>query len=114
MLSLAAQHRQLDRHLHLRGAGDAQHANRALGAGGVRLAAEPGAAGVRRRLPRQLAPATAHGPQALDQMINYQAQVIAYDNDYWLMAIMSAPILLLLMLMRKPKQGHGGAGAVMD
>ena len=61
-----------------------------------------------------LAPATAHGAAALDQMINYQAQVIAYNNDYWLMAIMSAPILLLLMLMRKPKQGQGGASAVMD
>ncbi len=63
---------------------------------------------------RELSPATAHGAQALDQMIQYQAQVIAYANDYWLMAIMSAPILILLFLMRKPKQGEGGGGAVMD
>ena len=62
---------------------------------------------------QQLSPATAHGAQALDQMIQYQAQVIAYANDYWLMAIMSAPIMVLLFLMRKPQESHGG-GAVMD
>ena len=62
-----------------------------------------------------LSPATAHGAAMLDQMINYQAQVIAYANDYWLMAIMSAPILVLLFLMRRPKQGQaGGGGAVVD
>ncbi|HEY6433806.1 MAG TPA: DHA2 family efflux MFS transporter permease subunit [Acetobacteraceae bacterium] len=63
---------------------------------------------------RQLSPATAHGAQALDQMIQYQAQVIAYANDYWLMAIMSAPIMVLLFLMRKPKQPQGGGEAMMD
>jgi DHA2 family multidrug resistance protein len=61
-----------------------------------------------------LSPTTAHGAQALDQMIGYQAQVIAYANDYWLMAIMSAPIMALLFLMRKPKQGQAGGSAVVD
>jgi DHA2 family multidrug resistance protein len=61
-----------------------------------------------------LAPATAQGAAVLDQMINYQAQVIAYANDFWLMAIMSAPILVLLFIMRKPKQPSGAGAAVMD
>ena len=31
-------------------------------------------------------------------MITYQAQVIAYNNDFWLMAILSAPIMLVCSL----------------
>jgi len=46
-------------------------------------------------------------------MINYQSQVIAYNDDYRLMAILSAPTLLLLF-MRKPKAGQGGDQAAMD
>ena len=53
----------------------------------------------------------------LDQMITYQAQVIAYNNDYWLMGIVSAPILLLVMLMRKPPSEppqHAASTGVLD
>lgn len=39
----------------------------------------------------------------LDQMINFQASVIGYINDYNLMVWTSLPALLLLFLMRKPK-----------
>ncbi|MGH7154314.1 MAG: DHA2 family efflux MFS transporter permease subunit, partial [Acetobacteraceae bacterium] len=55
-----------------------------------------------------LSPMTAHGAATLNAAINYQAQVVAYNNDYWLMAITSVPILLLLVFMRRPKTGQGG------
>jgi DHA2 family multidrug resistance protein len=61
-----------------------------------------------------LAPATAHGAAMLDQTINYQAQVIAYNNDYWLMGLLALPLLLLLPFMRKPSQSGGAAHAVVD
>ena len=61
-----------------------------------------------------LSPLTAHGAAVLDGMITYQAQMIAYNNDFWLMAIVSAPILLLVLLMRGSAQGGGGPPAVVD
>ncbi|MGH7155702.1 MAG: DHA2 family efflux MFS transporter permease subunit, partial [Acetobacteraceae bacterium] len=60
-----------------------------------------------------LSPATRHGAVMLNQMITYQAQVIAYNNDYWLMGIISIPIIAVLFFMRKPQHG-GGGHAVMD
>jgi DHA2 family multidrug resistance protein len=63
---------------------------------------------------RALSPLTAHGAAQLDGMITYQAQVIAYNNDFRLMAIVSAPILLLVLLMRKPPKGGAGRPAVID
>ncbi len=52
----------------------------------------------------------------LNRIIDYQAQVVAYIDDFWLMAIMSAPIMLILFFMKKPRQDGGGDGhaAVMD
>jgi DHA2 family multidrug resistance protein len=50
-----------------------------------------------------LAPSTPHGAAMLDRMINYQAQVIAYNNDYWLMGMLALP-LLLLPLLRRPRR----------
>ena len=47
-------------------------------------------------------------------MITYQSQVIAYNNDFWLMAILSAPILLIMFFMRRPSEGGGDGHAVMD
>ena len=62
-----------------------------------------------------LSPATPHGAALLDQMINRQAQIIAYNNDFWLMMLMALPVLGLLFLMRRPKTGGEGSGhAVMD
>jgi len=48
-----------------------------------------------------LNPATRHGAAMLDQMINHQAQIIAYNNDFRLMTLTVIPPLLLLLLMRK-------------
>ena len=46
-------------------------------------------------------------------MINQQAQIIAYIDDYKLMIFTTLPALLLLLLMRRPprtakppKEGH--------
>jgi DHA2 family multidrug resistance protein len=55
-----------------------------------------------------LSPATPHGAAVMDQMINYQAQVIAYNNDYWLMGLLALPLLLLLPLMRRPPRDRAG------
>ena len=51
---------------------------------------------------RLLDPDTRHGAMLLDHMVNGQAQVIAYVNDYVLMVLTTAPALLLLLLMRRP------------
>jgi DHA2 family multidrug resistance protein len=48
-----------------------------------------------------LDPATRHGAAVLDQMINHQAQIIAYNNDFRMMALVVVPPLLLLLVMRK-------------
>lgn len=62
-----------------------------------------------------LAPVTAHGAAVLEQTINYQAQVIAYNNDYWLMGLMALPMLALLPFMRRPREAPAGAAhAVVD
>ena len=45
-----------------------------------------------------LNPATRHGAAMLDQMINHQAQIIAYNNDFRLMMLTIIPPLLLLFL----------------
>jgi len=50
-----------------------------------------------------LDPAHAHGAAMLDQLVNQQAQIIAYMDDYRLMIFTTAPALLLLMLMRRPR-----------
>ncbi len=47
-------------------------------------------------------------------MITQQAQIIAYNDDFWLMMLVSLPILLLLPLMRKPRSGAGAGHAVME
>ena len=68
------------------------------------------------QIAQQLSPTSAHGVALLEKMVTYQAQVIAYNNDFWLMGMLALPILLLLPLMRRPpRQAAGGGGhAVMD
>jgi MFS transporter, DHA2 family, multidrug resistance protein len=65
-----------------------------------------------------LSPVTAHGAQMLDVIINRQAEIIAYNNDWKLMMLLALPMLPLLLLMRGPKKGAAGPGAehaaVMD
>jgi MFS transporter, DHA2 family, multidrug resistance protein len=48
-----------------------------------------------------LDPATRHGAAMLDQMINHQAQIIAFNNDFRMMTFVVVPPLLLLLLMRR-------------
>ncbi len=55
-------------------------------------------------------PATPSGAAALDAMINRQAQIIAYNNDFHLMAFIVIPPLLLLLLMRRPRRTPLAAG----
>jgi DHA2 family multidrug resistance protein len=48
-------------------------------------------------------PATVHGASVLDQMVNQQAQIIAYINDYRLMVFTTLSSLALLVFMRRPR-----------
>jgi DHA2 family multidrug resistance protein len=50
-------------------------------------------------------PQTQHGAALLDRVVNQQAQIIAYVDDYVLLICTTLPALLLLLVMRKPKQG---------
>ena len=62
-------------------------------------------------------PMHAHGAAALDRMINHQAQIVAYINDYYMMIFTTLPSLLLLLLMRRPRLSAAGpaeAHAAMD
>ncbi len=53
-------------------------------------------------------PTTHHGAALLDKVVNQQAQIIAYSNDYLMLICTTLPALLLLLLMRRP----GGIVAV--
>jgi DHA2 family multidrug resistance protein len=53
---------------------------------------------------RMLDPATAHGAVALDGMINQQATLIGYIDDFKLMMVTTLPTILLLFLMRRPSR----------
>ncbi len=48
-------------------------------------------------------PMHAHGAAVMDQMINQQAQITAYIDDYWMMIFTTLPSLALLLLMRRPR-----------
>ncbi len=66
---------------------------------------------------RFLDPANAHGAAMLDGIINQQAQIIAYVDDYKLMIFTTLPALLLLFLMRRPRAvaaAPADAHAAMD
>ena len=57
-----------------------------------------------------LNPVTQHGAALLDDMINHQARIIAYNNDFRLMILTIVPPLLLLLFMRRhvrPKEAAG-------
>jgi DHA2 family multidrug resistance protein len=51
-----------------------------------------------------LDPTSRHGAAMLDRMVSQQAQIIAYVDDYVLMIFTTLPALLLLLLMRRPRQ----------
>ena len=47
-------------------------------------------------------PATQKGAMLLDKVVNHQAQIVAYANDYMMLICTTLPAVLLLLLMRKP------------
>jgi DHA2 family multidrug resistance protein len=49
-------------------------------------------------------PTTRQGAALLDHVINREAQIIAYIDDYKMMIFTTLPALLLLFLMRRPSQ----------
>jgi DHA2 family multidrug resistance protein len=59
---------------------------------------------------RLLDPMTTHCAELLNQLIDRQAQIIAYNGDYLTMTFLTLPTLLLLLLMRRP----GRISAVAD
>ncbi len=59
---------------------------------------------------RWLDPGTRGGAVVLDQMVNRQAQIVAYVDDYVLLIMTTLPSLLLLLLMRMPRK----AGAPVE
>ena len=54
-------------------------------------------------------PATRHGAAMLDHLINQQAQIVAYIDDYHMMIFTTLPSLLLLFLMRRPRRMRAAA-----
>jgi DHA2 family multidrug resistance protein len=56
-----------------------------------------------RMISRAWNPIDAHGAAMLDQMVNQQAQISAYIDDYWMMTFTTLPSLALLLLLRRPK-----------
>ena len=39
----------------------------------------------------------------MDQIVNQQAQITAYIDDYWMMTLTTLPSLALLFLLRRPR-----------
>jgi MFS transporter, DHA2 family, multidrug resistance protein len=59
---------------------------------------------------RVLDPVTRHGAAVLDDMINHQARIIAYNNDFRLMMLTIVPPMLLLAFMRRHARAAPAAG----
>jgi DHA2 family multidrug resistance protein len=59
-------------------------------------------------------PATHHGIALLDSVVNRQAEIIAYMNDYVLLICTTLPSLLLLLVMRRPRQASPVEAEVME
>jgi DHA2 family multidrug resistance protein len=51
-----------------------------------------------------LDPATRHGAAMLDRIINEQAQIVAYADNYVLLIMATVPAWLLLLMMRLPRK----------
>ena len=53
---------------------------------------------------RWLDPVSGHGTAWLDQVVNQQAQIIAYNDVYVLLIVTTLPAWLLLLMMRLPRK----------
>jgi DHA2 family multidrug resistance protein len=51
-----------------------------------------------------LDPATRHGVAMLDRLVDQQAQIVAYADDYVLLILATVPAWLLLLMMRVPRK----------
>jgi DHA2 family multidrug resistance protein len=49
-------------------------------------------------------PVTHHGAALLDRIVNQQAQIVAYADNYVLLILATLPAWLLLLLMRLPRR----------
>ena len=65
-------------------------------------------------LAHMLSPTSPFGAQAIDAMVNRQAQIIAYNDDFKLMMLTTLPMLLLLPLLRRSSGPSEGHTAVME
>ena len=61
-----------------------------------------------------LDPATGHGAAMLDRIVNQQAQIVAYADDYVLLIMATVPAWLLLLVMRMPRKVVGTVGTVAE
>jgi len=61
-------------------------------------------------------PATRHGAAMLDALVTYNAQIVAYRDDFLVMLVGMVPALVLIVLMRRPRQtpAAGDAHLVVD
>ncbi len=59
-------------------------------------------------------PYTSHGAALLDRVVNQQAEIIAYANDYVLLICTTLPALLLLLVIRKPRRSADVDAAPAD
>jgi DHA2 family multidrug resistance protein len=59
-------------------------------------------------------PVTAAGRAALNAVIDQQAQIIAYIDDYKLLLIATLAILPLLVVFKKPPGAASGHGTMME
>ena len=55
-------------------------------------------------------PATHHGLALIDKIVNQQAMIVAYADDYVLLIVTTLPAWLLLLLMRLPRRRLTRAG----
>jgi DHA2 family multidrug resistance protein len=55
-------------------------------------------------------PMTHRGAELLDDVVNHQARIIAYNNDFRMMMLTIVPPLLLLVLMRRHVRAEPAAG----
>jgi DHA2 family multidrug resistance protein len=53
-------------------------------------------------------PATRHGAALLDRIVNQQAQIVAYADDYVLLILATVPAWALLLMMRLPRRAASG------
>ena len=112
--SLCTQHRLGDRHLGHVVHADAQRADDRTPTSPPGSRRSTGCCRATTRCRSMLNPATRHGAALLDQMINHQAQIIAYNNDFRMMTLIVVPPLLLLLLMRRHERRPVAAPAAGD